>query len=177
MEKAGDCMKVRILGFDPGTANTGYGCIEGNSSEVKMTKHYGLLNTKKEDGEVRERIDTLGVMVRELVEIIKPTHIAIEDFTEQGKLVGKTYKEMAWLTEHLRMTTRELGYEVAIYENGEWKKQTMGVMRANKVQVQHFISHKIPGAKEALRKQKDHVWDSVGIAYCKYTNLIKQGVK
>lgn len=173
---------VRILGIDPGTANCGYATIEGDlntgTAVLLPSRCYGVVNTSISEGNVRERIDRIGEDVKLIVrQHSKPTHIAIEDFTEQGKRVGKTYKEMAWITEHLRMIGRELGYDVDIYENGYWKKHTLGIMRASKDQVQHYLGHKVEGAERlrSLPKSYNHIWDSVGIAYCKFLLLLGQG--
>jgi Holliday junction resolvasome RuvABC endonuclease subunit len=130
-----------------------------------------MITTKKSFGSVRERIDHIGNRVKELIEVVHPTHIAIEDFTEQGKFVGTTYKEMAWLTEHFRMIGREVGIEVTLYENGVWKKKLMGASRVNKNQVQHFISHALPNSADHLKGRPDHVWDSVGVGLCKWKEL------
>jgi Holliday junction resolvasome RuvABC endonuclease subunit len=124
---------------------------------------------------VRDRIDEIGNDFRTLVAEHQPDYIAIEDFTEQGKFVGKTYKEMAWLTEHFRLVGRELGLEVDVYENGYWKKELTGAMRLNKAQVQHYVSTRIPQARKELAKQPDHVWDAVAIGLCKFHLLLKTG--
>lgn len=166
--------KVRILGFDPGTANTGYALLQGDipSKVVELTNHFGVLRTKKEDGDIRSRIDQLGSDMKKLIAQLQPAHVVIEDFVEQGKLVGKTYKEMAFLIEHMRLAGREMGYEVTIYENGEWKKIAIGAYRLNKEQVKHFVAHNVKNAKEFLgSRTATHVWDSVGIAYAKYKQL------
>lgn len=97
--------------------------------------------------------------------------MAMEDFIEQGKYVGKTYKEMAFLIEHIRMVCRQKGYEITIYENGEWKNRTLKAARANKAQVIHYVSNKLPNTRELLKKCPDHVWDSVGIGLCKFLEL------
>lgn len=163
---------VRILSFDPGTADTGWSLIEGVlRKEVKLTQHFGVLKTSMEDGDVRTRIDMLGEEMRGLVVRLDPTHIVIEDFTEQGKLVGKTYKEMSWLTEHMRLTGRELGHEVTIYENQEWKKIAVGASRLSKDQVKHFVAHRVANAGALLKGRPTHIWDSVGIGYAKYNEL------
>lgn len=163
---------VRIIGLDPGTANTGYSFLIGNTDTRKiMLDGYGLLKTDKTDGEVRDRIDMLGDGLRKLVVQSKPTHIALEDFTEQGKLVGKTYKEMSWLTEHFRMVGRELGVETAVYENEYWKRTLLKAGRANKEQVQHYVSHRLPESRVLLARQPNHVWDSVAIGLCTFDLL------
>lgn len=168
--------KVRILSFDPGTADMGWSAIEGYTERdtVSLTDFFGVLKTRKTDGTVRERIDMLGNSYAALIQELNPTHVVIEDFTEQGKLVGKTYKEMSWLTEHLRLVGRELGYDVTIYENGVWKKLASGAARLSKDQVKHLVAHRVEFARELLgERTPTHVWDSVGIGYAKFTELIQ----
>lgn len=172
--------EVVILSFDPGTSNLGYAELRGNpmTSEALIGDYFGVFKTNKwEDGEevlMRNRIDVLGKCVKNLVTVVKPDLIAMEDFIEQGKRVGKTYKEMASLTEHLRLVFRELGHEAMIYNNGLWKKKTLGATNASKVQVQHYVKHKIANADELLHKKPDHVWDSAGIGYCRWLDYLKE---
>lgn len=170
---------VRILAFDPGTANMGYSTLNGDTKSNVVAlggAYFGVLKTSKwkEGSEVpiRERLDNLGLGARQLIHTVEPTHIVIEDFVEQGRRVGKTYKEMAFLIEHMRLLGRDFGIEVDIYANGYWKKQTMNAPHASKVQVQHFVAHRLPEAKQILKGQPDHVWDSVGIGYCKWLELV-----
>lgn len=163
---------MKILGIDPGTANTGYGVVQKTSKGYSLVA-YGLIRTTPKEGDVRERIDRIGEHLANIITEFQPDVIAIEDFTEQGKLVGKTYKEMSWITEHFRMLCKQFGYEALILKNGEWKKKTLGIMRANKKQVMHYVGRMIPKAKELLKTEKDHVWDSVGIALCAGLTLTK----
>ena len=170
---------IRILALDTGTANTGWSLLQCDlaTSTVRIIE-FGLIRTEKweKDGteaNIRDRIDEIGGLYTLLINRLKPDYIAIEDFIEQGKFVGKTYKEMAFLTEHLRVVGKSNGYDVIIFENGFWKKTIMKATRANKQQVQHFITHAIPESATLLRKAKDHVWDSVGVGYCLYTLLAK----
>lgn len=168
-----------ILSFDPGTANLGYSLLSCNpkTSEARITEHFGVFKTNKWDGEeeipIRDRIDTLGTSVDLLIRSTNPSYIAMEDFVEQGKFVGKTYKEMAYLTEHLRLVCGRLGYDVMIYPNGIWKKKTLNAKNASKLQVQHYIRCKVLGV-EALQKEPDHVWDSVGIGYCRWLDYLRE---
>ena len=171
---------VKILAFDPGTANLGYAPLYCNTatSEARIREYYGVFKTSKrtrteEEVSIRERIDALGNNVSALIRAVNPDFIAMEDFVEQGKFVGKIYKEMSYLTEHLRLVCRKMGYEVTIYPNGVWKKKTLNATNASKLQVQHYINRKVLGA-ELLLKEPDHVWDSVGIAYCRWLDCLKE---
>lgn len=172
---------VTILGFDPGTANMGYSTLKGlikvpvQTSEVTLGSSFGILKTSKWQDKVevpvRDRIDHLGLLARELIENIRPDYIAIEDFVEQGKLVGKTYKEMAFLIEHLRLLGKELKIDTSIYENKDWKKKTLKSSGVNKLQIQHYVMRKLPETAVMLGNQPDHVWDSVAIGLCKWCEL------
>ena len=162
---------VRILSFDPGTADTGWSLVEGTEKDIRLTEHFGVIKTSKDDGDVRTRIDRIGHVMRTLIEELEPTHVVIEDFTEQGKRVGTTYKEMSWLIEHMRMVGREAGHDITIYENAEWKQLAVGAGRLNKDQVKHFVAHRVAGAGTYLKGRPTHIWDSVGIGYARFIQL------
>jgi Holliday junction resolvasome RuvABC endonuclease subunit len=164
---------VRILGYDPGTAFTGYALVGGSiGKSVELLPDFGVIKTTKADGDVRTRIDMIGNQVRDHIQELRPTHVAIEDFVEQGVDAGTTYKDMATLIEHLRMVCRYNGIEATIYPNAEWKKIAVGTKGLNKKQIQHFVSHRLPKASELLTgRTATHVWDSAGIAYAKYIEL------
>lgn len=176
-------MICSVLSFDLGTANTGFTLLKANRGESDKLCHpaliyiadCGMIKTKKLEGgssEVRERIDEIGKEFLKLVRDYAPTYIAIEDFTEQGKIVGKTYKEMSWLTEHFRLLGRTFAQDVSVYENGDWKKILMGASRLTKAQVQHCVRHKIMNS-EVLDKFPDHVWDAAGIGLAKLKTVME----
>lgn len=168
--------KVVIVGFDPGTKNTGYGALLCDTkTKQAVINGFGMIRTSKKDGDVRDRVDSIGEQVDHVMKTLQGGHIAIEDYTSQGKRAktsGKTSQDMSFLIEHFRMLGRMKGYEVTIYPNAYWKKKTLGIGGANKQQVIHYVTWKLPEAKNMLQKQPDHVWDSVGIAYCKWLELI-----
>jgi Holliday junction resolvasome RuvABC endonuclease subunit len=182
---------IKILGFDPGTANMGYAVVNGilreplQASEAKFGNSFGVLATSKWSDmkaggaktdrveiPVRDRIDSLGRMIKGLVREVRPDYIAVEDFVEQGKRVGKTYKEMAFLIEHMRLLGRELEIDTRIYTNSYWKQRTLKTAHATKLQVQHYVAHKLPETAMVLCNQPDHVWDSTAIGLCLWHELI-----
>lgn len=169
--------KVRILAFDPGTANMGWAYLEGELTNgiVQATEHFGVVKTTMDDGDFRRRIDILGGWMEEVIQLTSPTVIAIEDFTEQGVITGKTYKEMATLIEHMRMVSRMKNYEADIMTNEEWKRIATGSKGLNKNQVKHFVTNKVPKAVEFYKgRTATHVWDACGIGYAEFKKL--QGV-
>lgn len=165
---------VLIMGIDPGTENTGYGLILGDIRTKNVYVHdYGMI--KKTTGEIRERIDAIGTQLVALLEKHHPHYIIIEDFSSQGKRAkntGKVSQDMSFLVEHLRMIGKMNGYPMEIIANDAWKKKTLGARSANKKQVQHYIQWKIPETVEKLKRQPSHVWDAIGIAYSKWTEII-----
>lgn len=171
---------IIVLGIDPGTANLGYAALLYSYKENTASVFaYGVITTHKwnegTEVPVRDRIDSLGRSVLQLIASLKlegyPIFVAIEDFVEQGKLVGKTYKEMAALTEHLR-TLVSTEAELRIYSNRAWKLNTIGIGTANKAQIKHYVQHHIDAAP--LNKEPSHVWDSVCIAYSLLQDIMKR---
>lgn len=166
--------EISILAVDPGTANLGYVVLRGNlATKAVFIACFGVLKTQKVDGSIRERLDLLGGQVKDIIAKEKPAYFVMEDFIEQGKRVGKTYKEMAFLTEHLRLVGSMCSVPTTIYTNARWKKLTLKSSGVNKLQVQHYVSHKLIGSAALLGKAPSHVWDSVAIGYCKWLELIK----
>jgi len=165
--------RVRILAFDPGTASTGWGIYEGNisSGELRFIDG-GVIESSKVVGDIRKRVDRIGGSVKMLIQALAPTHVTIEDYTEQGVASGTTYKDMSILIEHMRMICRIEGYEASIRTNAEWKRIAVGTGGLNKTQIQHFVKHHVKGIEVLGSRKKDtHIWDTAGIAYAEFTML------
>jgi Holliday junction resolvasome RuvABC endonuclease subunit len=166
--------KVRILAFDPGTANMGYAIIEGNMSTgiARLTAHHGVLKTSKKDGDIRTRADILGNEVKRLIQCFKPDYVVIEDYTEQGVKSGTTYKDMSILIENMRGVCTTMKRVPDIWTNAFWKKLATGSSGLKKHQIQHFVQHKVKGTELLGSRASDtHVWDAAGIAYAKFLQL------
>lgn len=168
----------RIIGIDPGTENFGYALLEGsiNAQEPDRStcvlRDCGVWKSGASEGDVRTRIDRLTGRLHGYRQQVAAAYIASEDFTEQGRAVGKTYKEMSWLTESIRQLGREPGVTVDLYENADWKQFLMGARQATKQMVQHYIRHSFPQASEVLNGFPDHTWDAAAIACTKFKRLI-----
>jgi Holliday junction resolvasome RuvABC endonuclease subunit len=174
-------MIVKICGIDPGLEHTGIAFLEGDTETKKvrlLPDIFGVLETRKwvdktktEAFTDRERADWLGQEIMRMVAEIEPAAMVVEDFVFMGKR-GGAGSQMPMLVEHLRMTGRQMGYEVVIYANGDWKAKTLKCRTANKLQVEHYIKRQLPGIEKQLGKQPDHVWDAIGLAYCKWLDII-----
>lgn len=167
---------VRILGIDPGTESTGWSVLNGwdefkDIQDIRI-EQFGVMKTKKADGDLRKRVDMLGEQLTEIIKAECITHVAFEDFVQQGVRAGMVLYDMATLLEHFRMVSRSHSIEPRIYPNAEWKQRTLGSRQPNKKQVQHYVTNKLPEAARLLQGQPDHVWDSVGIGYCLWKELI-----
>ena len=69
-------MKSRVLGFDPGLANTGWGVIEADASRFSLVA-YGSISTPS-DQPVGERLDSIFSKSSEIIKKYKPDFAGIE---------------------------------------------------------------------------------------------------
>lgn len=166
-------MIINILGIDTGTQNTGCIILQGDlTTKTVRLLDWKMIRTTKKDGTVRERIDRITDKIALYVKENSIDYIVLEDFTEQGIRTGTTHKEMAWLTEAIRSLGAKLNIPTFVFENKDWKKKTLGIYRANKKQVKHYIHWKLPESKHLLKKCPNHVFDAAGIGYALWTDIV-----
>ena len=67
---------MKILGIDPGLAVTGYGIIEVDGDRVKLL-NAGTHSTS--GGMLSERLKSIFVRIREILDAEAPTEVAIEE--------------------------------------------------------------------------------------------------
>lgn len=65
-----------ILGFDPGTATTGYGIVQAENGKIKLIA-YGTIETKA-NSYMPARLRQIYLAVRRLIRQYKPDKIALE---------------------------------------------------------------------------------------------------
>lgn len=170
-------MIINILGIDTGTRNTGYSLLQGDTqNQTIRLLDWEMIQTTKKDGDVRTRIDQITNKITTYIQHNDINYIALEDFTEQGIRTGTTHKEMAWLTEAIRSLGMQLNLKTIVYENKEWKKRTLGIYRATKKQVQHYVHWKLPETKQLLKSSSNHIYDSVGIGYALWLDLLNNKI-
>lgn len=167
-----------ILGIDPGTATTGFGCIEvtdisaisGNGLQVI---DWGLIETHKELLK-EERLEIIYEKTLKLIEKFNPDAFIFEKvfFANNAKTVIAVGQAQGVIL----LAARKLNIFVAEYAPGTIKKMITGSGRANKKEVQIHV-RKILGKKIKSQKGKkthfDNAADALAIAMTHAMKLVE----
>ena len=158
-----------ILGIDPGTATTGFGCIEVSDVTAITGKglqviEWGLIETNKELLK-EERLEIIYEKTLKLIEKFKPHAFIFEKvfFSNNAKTVIAVGQAQGVML----LAARKLNVYVAEYAPGTIKKMITGSGRANKKEVQEHVK-RILGDKVKSEKGKkthfDNAADALAIA-------------
>lgn len=158
-----------ILGIDPGTATTGFGCIEVTDISAISGKglqviEWGLIETNKELLK-EERLEIIFEKTLKLIDKFKPDVFVFEKvfFASNAKTVIAVGQAQGVML----LAARKLNIFVAEYAPGTIKKLITGSGRANKKEVQAHVK-KILGKKVKSEKGKkthfDNAADALAIA-------------
>ena len=158
-----------ILGIDPGTATTGFGCIEVTDVTAMTGKglkviEWGLIETDKSLLK-EERLEIIFEKTKKLIERFSPDAFIFEKvfFSNNAKTVIAVGQAQGVML----LAARKLNVFVAEYAPGTIKKMITGSGRANKKEVQIHV-RKILGKKIKSEKGKkthfDNAADALAIA-------------
>lgn len=158
-----------ILGIDPGTATTGFGCIEvtdvtAMTGEGLKVIEWGLIETDKSLLK-EERLEIIFERTLKLIEKFSPDAFVFEKvfFASNAKTVIAVGQAQGVIL----LAARKLNIFVAEYAPGTIKKMITGSGRANKKEVQTHVK-KILGKKVKSQKRKkthfDNAADALAIA-------------
>ena len=132
---------ARILGIDPGSRITGFGCIESGarSTERPRAISYGILRLNPQDT-LPLRLKELSDNLREIIERLDPEYIVVERI-----FLGKN-ADSAFKLGHARgvvfaEAARYPGVKICEYSTREVKKGVGGSGAADKAQVQKRVEH------------------------------------
>jgi len=158
--------KRRIIGVDPGLASTGWGIVEFSDGRLRYIAH-GCIETEPD----RPRGERLLYIYRSFLTILenhKPLEAAMEDL-----YFGKNISSAMTVAEArgvLFMTLTQQGLPVLELTPNAIKKAVVGVVKAEKNQVQEMVRFLL-GLSEVPRP--DHAADALGAAVCgaHYVNL------
>ncbi|HUW60404.1 MAG TPA: crossover junction endodeoxyribonuclease RuvC [Candidatus Bathyarchaeia archaeon] len=150
---------MRVLGFDPGTATTGYGVVEQTGSRLRHIAH-GIISTPP-DMPFQDRLAVIFRQVGELIQTHRPDAVAIEKlFFSQNVTTGISVAQargviaLAAALEHVPLGE---------FSPLEVKNATVGYGKATKKQVQEMV--KILLNLEQVPRPDDAA-DALGIAIC-----------
>ncbi len=158
-----------ILGIDPGTATTGFGCIEVTditaiSGKGLQVIEWGLIETDKSLLK-EERLEIIFERTLKLIEKFSPDAFIFEKvfFSNNAKTVIAVGQAQGVML----LAARKLNIFVAEYAPGTIKKMITGSGRANKKEVQEHV-RRILGKKVKSEKRKkthfDNAADALAIA-------------
>jgi crossover junction endodeoxyribonuclease RuvC len=126
---------VRIFGIDPGSARTGYGCVETDGSRHRIVT-CGAITTPAA-GSFSHKLLRIHERLSALLVECRPDCVAIED------LFHATHARSALKLGHARgvamLAVVEAGLPVAEYAPAAIKRAVVGYGRAEKQQVQQMV--------------------------------------
>ena len=155
---------MRVLGIDPGSDRTGYGCVETNGTRHRLVT-CGAVATR---GAVSfaDKLLTIHREIARLIDVCRPDSVAVEN------LFAAVNPRSALKLGHVRgvamLAAVEAQVEVAEYTPAEVKRAVVGYGRAEKQQVQQMV--KLLLGMPAAPSPHD-VADALAVAICHLNHL------
>jgi crossover junction endodeoxyribonuclease RuvC len=148
---------VIVLGFDPGTASTGWGVVEQNGNRLRSRGHGCIVTSAKDETHVRLR--RIHDEARLLIRRFKPDIVVLEELFVNVNV--KTALAVGQAKGVLYLAASDLAAPPREYSPLQIKLAVTGYGRASKVQVQEMTKvilglDRIP--------QPDHAADALAVA-------------
>lgn len=140
---------MRILGFDPGTATTGFGVVEQRGNRLTHIAH-GAIRTPA-GMHFAERLHLIHTEATHLLELHQPNRVVIERlFFKQNVTNGITVAQARGV---IALAAIQAGREIFEFSPTQTKTAVTGYGKADKRQVQEMV--KILLNLDALPKPDD----------------------
>ena len=127
---------MRVLGIDPGSERTGYGCVESSGSRHRMIAS-GVVRVTA-GAPLADRLLQIHQGLTALLREHQPACVAIES------IFHARHARSALVLGHARgvamLTAAEVGVPIHEYAPTAIKRAVVGFGRADKAQVQHMVS-------------------------------------
>jgi crossover junction endodeoxyribonuclease RuvC len=146
-----------VLGFDPGTASTGWGVIEQNGSKLRALGH-GCIVTSARD-QVQVRLRKIFLEAQRVLNRYSPDAVAIEELFVNVNV--KTALAVGQARGVIILAAGERDLAPAEYAPVAIKQSVTGSGRASKLQVQE-MTKVILGLSRI--PQPDHAADALAVA-------------
>jgi crossover junction endodeoxyribonuclease RuvC len=148
---------VRVIGFDPGLRNTGWGVVEVSGSRLV---HVANGVCRSGEGPLAVRLCRLHTAIAAVLAEQRPDEAAVEN-TFVNKDAAGTLK-LGQARAMALLAPAQAGLPVAEYQPNAVKKAVVGVGHAGKAQIAHMIARLLPGAEVA----GPDAADALAIAVC-----------
>jgi crossover junction endodeoxyribonuclease RuvC len=148
-----------LLGIDPGTAETGYGVIAVQGTNLRAVDH-GVITTAA-GTPLELRLTQIFAEVTDLIARHEPESVALEDLFVGGNprtILSVGHARGAVLTACGRAGVTATGYPPA-----EVKLTVCGFGRADKTQVQRMV---VASLRLERAPASDHAADALAVAVC-----------
>ncbi|MFA6092939.1 MAG: crossover junction endodeoxyribonuclease RuvC [Elusimicrobiota bacterium] len=151
---------MRVLGVDPGIADTGWALLEPAAAGSVALLESGLVKTSPSQS-LPERLHALHRGLRSVIADHRPDCAAVEEmfFLKAAHTVRATLQARGVIL----LSLAESGLPVSEYNPSQVKTGLTGSGSADKLQVQRMVRSAL-GLSEILRP--DHVADAAAIALC-----------
>ena len=150
---------MRVIGFDPGTATTGYGVVEGKGSRLRHIAH-GVIRTPAGQP-FAERLKTIFEEATRLLESFSPDAVAIEKlYFARNVTTGIAVAQARGV---IALTAARAGLYIGEFSPLEVKNAVVGYGKAEKRQVQEMV--KLLLTLDAIPKPDDAA-DALALAIC-----------
>ena len=155
---------MRVLGIDPGSDRTGYGCVETNGTRHRLVT-CGAVATRGA-ASFADKLLTIHCEIARLIEVCHPDSLSVEN------LFSAVNTRSALKLAHVRgvamLAAVEANVEVAEYTPAEVKRAVVGYGRAEKHQVQQMV--KLLLGMPVAPSPHD-VADALAVAICHLNHL------
>lgn len=152
---------MRVLGFDPGTATTGFGVVEGKGNRLTHVAH-GVIRTSP-DEDFAQRLCIIYDKTRELLERYDPDAVAVEKlYFSRNVTTGITVAQARGV---ISLAIAQAGKPIGEFSPLEVKNAVVGYGKATKQQVQEMT--KILLNLDDVPRPDDAA-DALAIAICQH---------
>ena len=148
---------MRIIGFDPGLRQTGWGIVE---MEGQRLRHIGNGVCRSGEGTLAERLARLHEAVDRVVRRTAPDQAAVEHVFVNKDAVGTL--KLGQARAIALLVPAQHGLPVAEYAPNAVKKAVVGTGHAEKAQMRHMMRMLLPGVEP---EGADAV-DALAVAVC-----------
>ena len=150
---------MRVLGFDPGTATTGYGVIEGKGNRLTHIAH-GVITTPPKQ-HFADRLQTIFQEATRILTEFRPDAVGIEEiYFKQNVTTGISVAQARGV---LALAAAQHGRPIGEFAPRQVKLAVTGYGNADKNQVQSMIKTLLN--LDSIPRPDDAA-DALGIAIC-----------